>query len=166
MGSGFRGDFGLTKGSKSYSIAASIKDSKLVFSQIICAPTNIQKMAKRSPMNIPSTALYKVQSKDGYKQVKFNYEKGNTKYEIRWHEKTKDSPKYMQESWQVEKTVKGKGYGTNPIPKQKFNLIKGQNWKKIWIPHNEYQKCIVAKKNGTLTQKQKEVLDNAHWRDE
>lgn len=165
MGSGFRGDFGATKGSKSHILAASKHDPVLVISTLSSASKSIKDKAKRSPISIPSTATYKEQQKDGYKQVTYKFERDGVKYESRWHEKTPNSPSYMGKSWQVEKIVPGQGHGSNPRQKERFHLLKGKNGNKSWISHDKYQECIKAKNNGTLTKKQKEVLDNAHWKD-
>ena len=165
MGSGVRGNFGNTKGSKKHILAASKNDSILAISNLSGASKSIKAKAERSPINIPPGATYKEQQKDGYKQVTFKFERDGVKYESRWHEKTPSSPRYMKKSWQVEKIVKGQGHGSNPRQKVRYHLLKGKNGKKKWISHENYQKCIRAKNNGTLTQKQKEVLDNAHWKD-
>ena len=165
MGSGFRWDFGATKGSKSHILAATKKDSVLVISTLSGASKSIKDKAERSPINLPSNATYKEQQKDGYKQISFKFERDGVKYESRWHEKTPNSPNYMGKSWQVEKIVKGQGHGSNPRQKERYHLLKGKNGSKKWISHEKYQECIKAKNNGTLTQKQKEVLDSAHWRD-
>ena len=95
MGSGYRGDFGATKGSRSHILAASKNDSVLVISTLSGASKSIRDKADRSPINIPSGATYKEQQKDGYKQVIFKFERDGVKYESRWHEKTPNSPNYM-----------------------------------------------------------------------
>ncbi len=165
MGSGYRGNFGATKGSKSHILAASKNESGLVINTLTGASKSIKDKAKRSPINIPSSATYKEQHKHGYKQITYRYERDGVKYESRWHEKTPNSPSHMDKSWQVEKIVKGHGYGSKPRQKEKYHLLKGKNGAKKWISHEKYQECIKAKNNGTLTKKQKEVLNNAHWKD-
>lgn len=165
MGSGYRGNFGATKGSKSQILAVSKSNSVLVISTLAEASKSIKDKAERSPINIPSSATYKEQQKDGYKQVIYKFERDGVKYESRWHEKTPKSPSYMGKSWQVEKIVKGQGHGSNPRSKERYHLLKGKNGTKKWISHNKYQECIIAKNNGTLTKRQKEVLDSAHWND-
>lgn len=163
MGSGIRGNFGKTKGSN---ILAANKSSNTITVKVLSgADKSIKNKAERSPISIPSTATYKEQQKEGYKQITFKFEKNGAKYESRWHEKTPNSPKYMGKSWQVEKIINGKGYGSNSRPRERYHLIKGKNGAKKWISHKEYQACITAKNNGTLTKKQKEVLDGAHWKD-
>ena len=69
------------------------------------------------------------------------------------------------ERQKLEKIVKGQGHGSNPRSKERYHLLKGKNGTKKWISHNKYQECIIAKNNGTLTKRQKEVLDSAHWND-
>ena len=165
MGSGFRGNFGATKGSKSQTLAQIKNDSVLVIDTLLVAPKKIKKKAENSPIKIPSSAIYKEQKKDGYKQVTFKFERNGIKYESRWHEKTPNSPSYMEKSWQVEKIIKGQGHGSNSKQKKRYHLLKGMNGTKKWISHEKYQKCIIAKNKGILTKKQKEVLDNAHWKD-
>ena len=34
-----------------------------------------------------------------------------------------------------------------------------------WVSKQEWQAAIRARKNGTATQEQKEMLDNGHWKD-
>jgi len=166
MGSGYRGNFGSTIGSKSDLVMAVIKKPVLIIdNDLSMASKSIQNYAKSSPIKIPSYATYKEQQKNGYKQLSFKFERNGVKYESRWHEKTPNSPNYMGSSWQVEKIVKGIGNGLNARPSKKYHLLKMKNGQKKWIDHKEYQKCIQAKNNGTLTEKQKEVLDSAHWRD-
>lgn len=165
MGSGYRGDFGQTKGSKNYILASSKKDNYLSVSLLYGAPKNIKEKASKSPISIPNSSVYKVQKKNGYKQITFKFEKGGVKYESRWHEKTPNSPNYMKNSWQVTKTIKGKGYGNNVKKKEVWHMIKNNNGKIKWISNSQYQEAIRAKKNGTLTDKQREVLNSAHWRD-
>lgn len=165
MGSGYRGDFGATKGSKSQILAANKSESVLVISTLAGASKSIRDKAERSPINIPSSATYKEQQKNGYKQIIYKFERDGVKYESRWHEKTPNSPSYMGKSWQVEKIVKGKGHGSNPRSKERYHLLKGKNGTKKWISHDKYQECIKAKNKGTLTKKQREVLDSAHWKD-
>ena len=161
MGSGIRGNFGATKGSKIQQSTSSTSENNTLSS----ASQSIKNNAERSPINILSNATYKEQQKNGYKQVTYKFKRDGVEYESRWHEKTPNSPNYMGKSWQVDKIVKGKGYGPNPRQSERYHLLKGKNGSKRWISHQEYQECIKAKKKGTLTKKQKEVLDSAHWKD-
>ena len=55
----------------------------------------------------------------------------------------------------------GVGYGKNARPKQEEVLV-GKN---KWISKQDWKNAIMARKKGTLTQQQKEWLDNGHWKD-
>ena len=64
-------------------------------------------------------------------------------------------------SWVVERKKSGVGYGKNARPKQEEVLV-GKN---KWISKQDWKNAIMARKKGTLTQQQKEWLDNGHWKD-
>lgn len=114
-------------------------------------------LPKSSPIEIPNNAEFKVQIKDEYTQVKYDWKKEEYKYQARWHTKTPNSPGYESESWVVERKIPGIGSGLNARHSTNEVLV-GTKWisKKIW------QEAIYAKKNGTATVQQKEVLKNGH----
>jgi len=77
------------------------------------------------------------------------------------HRSPLQTPKEQGNSWVVERKKSGVGYGKNARPKQEEVLV-GKN---KWISKQEWKNAIMARKKGTLTQQQKEWLDNGHWKD-
>lgn len=118
-------------------------------------------IAKRSPIKVPKKATAQVQSKNGYSQIKYTWESGNYKYTSRWHTRTPNAPKNQGTSWVVERKIPGIGYGKN-IRKPKEEVLVGKN---KWISKDKWKEAITAQRNGTATKKQKEWLDNGHWKD-
>ena len=118
-------------------------------------------IAKRSPIKVPKKATAQVQSKNGYSQIKYTWESGNYKYTSRWHTRTPNAPKNQGTSWVVERKIPGVGYGKN-FRKPKEEVLVGKN---KWISKDDWREAIKAKNNGTATKKQKEWLDNGHWKD-
>ncbi len=118
-------------------------------------------IAKRSPIRIPKKAQTQVQVKDGYSQIKYKWESGKYKYMSRWHTRMPNAPKNQGTSWVVERRLPGVGYGKN-AGKPKEEILVGKN---KWISSTEWGNAIKARRNGTATKKQKEWLDNGHWKD-
>lgn len=114
-------------------------------------------LPETSPVDIPSDADVEIQTKSNYNQVQYKWGEGEYKYTARWHTKTPNSPSYESESWVIERRIPGIGFGKNARPRIKEVLV-GKKWvsKKIW------QKAITAKKNGSATKEQKELLKNGH----
>lgn len=144
MGTGAGGNFGNTKGSRQNHADYISKE-----------------LPKGSPIKIPSTATIKEETKNGYDQVKYTWKHGNFSYTSHWHTRTPNAPKEQGNSWVVERRKSGVGYGKNASRKQEDVLV-GKN---KWISKQEWKNAIIARKNGTLTQQQKEWLDNGHWKD-
>ena len=144
MGAGFHGGFGGTHGAGE-NRKDHIKNT----------------LPKRSPVKIPSSATIKEGQKNGYDQVKYTWKKGDYSYTSRWHTRTPNAPKEQGNSWVVERKKSGVGYGKNARPKQEEVLV-GKN---KWISKQDWKNAIMARKKGTLTQQQKEWLDNGHWKD-
>ena len=109
-------------------------------------------------VHLKSRAL---KQKNGYDQVKYTWKKGDYSYTSRWHTRTPNAPKEQGDSWVVERKKSGVGYGKNARPKQEEVLV-GKN---KWISKQDWKNAIMARKKGTLTQQQKEWLDNGHWKD-
>ena len=65
MGSGYRGNFGKTKGSKNNTIAASSSESLLVIKTLGSASIEIKNIAEKAPLSISKNAVYDIQSKNG-----------------------------------------------------------------------------------------------------
>lgn len=118
-----------------------------------------------SPLKIPKNAIIIEQEKNGYSQVKYSWHKGKYDYICRWHTKTPNSPAGESSSWVVERTIPGIGHGKNARPRKTEVLIHiSTSGKHKWIDKKIWQEAIRARKNGTLTEKQKEILQNGHWK--
>lgn len=119
-----------------------------------------------SPIKIPLNASIKDEYKAaGYRQIKYRWNYGEYNYTSRWHEKTPNAPKDQGSTWVVERKRKGIGYGPNVRPKIVEVLVgKYANGQNIWVNKKLWKEAIAARKNGTATQKQKEMLDNGHWK--
>lgn len=143
MGAGFHGGFGSTFGQKK-NHTQYLKNE----------------LSKLSPIKIPSNATIKEEKKNGYDQVKYTWQKGEYSYTSRWHTRTPNAPKEQGESWVVQRDKPGIGYGKNARPGE-HDILVGKN---KWISKRVWQDAIRARKNGTITQEQKELLDNGHWK--
>lgn len=122
---------------------------------------NLKELRKGSPIKIPSTASVKVETKNGYNQVKYTWKHGEYTYTSRWHTRTPNAPKEQGNSWVVQRNRPGKGYGKDARP-AKHDVLIGKN---KWVPLKEWKAAIYARKNGTATKQQEEMLDNGHWKD-
>lgn len=60
----------------------------------------------------------------------------------------------------VQRDIAGIGYGKEVRP-ARHEILVGKN---KWVPNSEWQDVIRARKNGTATKEQKELLDNGHWK--
>lgn len=117
-------------------------------------------LPKTSPIAIPSTAIIKEEQKNGYKQVKYTWEYEDFSYTSRWHTRTPNAPIEQGDSWVVQRDKAGIGYGKDVRPAQHEILI-GEN---EWVKRSEWQDAIRARKKGTATKEQEELLDNGHWK--
>lgn len=121
-------------------------------------------LPKSSPLKVPKTAEVKEEHKNGYDQVKYTWQRGDYQYQSRWHERTPNAPKKQGNSWVVERRIPGVGYGTNARKSKREVLVgKTSSGKNIWVDKKIWQAAIAARKNGTATAKQKEMLDHGHW---
>lgn len=143
MGAGFHGGFGETKGTtdthKSY-----LENG----------------LPKTSPIPIPKTAKIIEEKKDGYDQVKYTWTEKDYSYTSRWHTRTPNAPPEQGNSWVVQRDQAGIGYGKDARP-AKHEILVGKD---KWVSKKEWQDAIRARKNGTATKEQKEMLDNGHWK--
>ena len=117
-------------------------------------------LPKSSPIKIPSSAIIIEEQKNGYEQVKYTWKKDDYSYTSRWHTRTPNAPKEQGDSWVVQRDKAGIGYGKNARP-AKHEILVGKN---KWVSKKEWQAAIRARKNGTATKEQKEILDNGHWK--
>lgn len=129
--------------------------------KLVDSARDIIKTAKRSPIEIPKTATVKEQAKNGYSQIKYTWQSGDYKYISRWHTQTPNAPAGQGNTWVVERRRPGIGYGKNIEP-PKHEILIGKN---KWVPMQIWQEAINAKKAGTATKLQKEMLNNGHWKD-
>lgn len=53
-------------------------------------------------------------------------------------------------------------HGISCYRKPKEEVLVGKN---KWISKRDWKNAITARQNGTATKKQKEWLDNGHWKD-
>lgn len=143
MGAGFHGGFGNTHGAN--------ENHKDYIENTL---------PKTSPITIPASATIKEEKKKGYDQVKYTWEHGEFTYTSRWHTRTPNAPKEQGDSWVVQRDIPGIGYGKEVRP-ARHEILVGKN---KWIPKSEWQDAIRARKNGTATKEQKELLDNGHWK--
>ncbi len=123
-------------------------------------------LPESSPILIPVDAKIKDEQKAaGYRQIKYEWEKGEYKYISRWHERTPNAPKNQKESWVVERKKKGIGFGKNARPKKEEILVgKDKKGNLVWIDKHIWNQAIAARRNGTATKEQEELLDNGHWK--
>lgn len=112
---------------------------------------------KHSPIKVPKNAIVKKQSKNSYEQIKDIWSTTKYRYESRWHTKTPNASDNKQ-SWVVTRTAKGKGYGKNVISKR-IEVLVG----KRWVSWSKWQEAISAKKNGTASKKQLNMLNKGHF---
>lgn len=122
-------------------------------------------LPKSSPLKIPSNATIKEEQKNGYQQIKYNWDRGDYKYQSRWHTRTPGAPKNQGNTWVVEKRRPGIGNGKNARPAERYVMVgKNKNGSPKWIDRKKWDAAIRARKNGTATKEQKEMLDHGHWK--
>lgn len=124
---------------------------------------DLRTLSTSSPMHIPKNANIIEQQKEGYQQVKYQWKRGEYKYVGRWHQRTPNAPATRGNSWVIERIKPGVARGPNARPSVHEIYIKGKNGKGYWISKQRWFSAVAARKRGTATPKQKEVLDNGHW---
>ena len=116
----------------------------------------VERYRKKAPIEIPDTAKYKAKSMaDGYEQISYKWNDGTYKYEVRWHTRTSGAPEGQGNTWVIQRTIPGNG---GKKPSTQF-LIGENEWVEGW----KWYDAISARKNGTATQEQIELLDKGHW---
>ena len=116
----------------------------------------VERYRKKAPIEIPDTAKYKAKSMaDGYEQISYKWNDGTYKYEVRWHTRTSGAPEGQGNTWVIQRTIPGNG---GKKPSTQF-LIGENEWVEGWYD------AISARKNGTATQEQIELLDKGHWKE-
>lgn len=111
---------------------------------------------KKSPIEIPEGASYKAQSKTGFEQISYKWNDGTYKYESRWHTRTSGAPETQGNTWVIQRTKPGSG-GTKPYTE----FLAGDDW----VPATKWYDAIAARKAGTATTEQIEILDKGHWKE-
>ena len=118
----------------------------------------VERYRKKAPIEIPDTAKYKAKSMaDGYEQISYKWNDGTYKYEVRWHTRTSGAPEGQGNTWVIQRTIPGNG---GKKPSTQF-LIGENEWVEGW----KWYDAISARKNGTVTQEQIELLDKGHWKE-
>ena len=118
----------------------------------------VERYRKKAPIEIPDTAKYKAKSMaDGYEQISYKWNDGTYKYEVRWHTRTSGAPEGQGNTWVIQRTIPGNG---GKKPSTQF-LIGEKEWVEGW----KWYDAISARKNGTATQEQIELLDKGHWKE-
>ena len=118
----------------------------------------VERYRKKAPIEIPDTAKYKAKSMaDGYEQISYKWNDGTYKYEVRWHTHTSGAPEGQGNTWVIQRTIPGNG---GKKPSTQF-LIGENEWVEGW----KWYDAISARKNGTATQEQIELLDKGHWKE-
>lgn len=118
----------------------------------------VERYRKKAPIEIHDTAKYKAKSMaDGYEQISYKWNDGTYKYEVRWHTRTSGAPEGQGNTWVIQRTIPGNG---GKKPSTQF-LIGENEWVEGW----KWYDAISARKNGTATQEQIELLDKGHWKE-
>ena len=118
----------------------------------------VERYRKKAPIEIPDTAKYKAKSMaDGYEQISYKWNDGTYKYEVRWHTRTSGAPEGQGNTWVIQRTIPGNG-GKKPSTQ----FLIGEN---EWVEGRKWYDAISARKNGTATQEQIELLDKGHWKE-
>lgn len=117
-------------------------------------------LVKSSPLKIPKNAQIDDQIKTGYEQVKYRWKKGKFKYTLRWHTRTPDAPPEQGTTWVVER----RRMGDSRTQHIDYILIGKKGKKNIWVFKNVWEDAIKARKVGTATKEQEELLKNGHWK--
>ena len=135
--------------------SATIKFSEMTDNEIAKI---VEEYRKKAPIEIPDTAKYKAKSMaDGYEQISYKWNDGTYKYEVRWHTRTSGAPKGQGNTWVIQRTIPGNG---ETKPSTQFLIGKNE-----WIEGWKWYDAINARKNGTATQEQIELLDKGHWKE-
>lgn len=114
------------------------------------------KYAETSPIEIPSNATMKIQSKTGYDQIQFKWSDGNYKYDARWHTRTPGAPAEQGSTWVIERITPGNVNGQRSVS----YILTGED---EWTPRKVWQDAITARQNGVATDAQNDILKGGHW---
>ncbi|WP_052807254.1 hypothetical protein [Risungbinella massiliensis] len=104
-----------------------------------------------APIRIPVSAFIKVEYKNSYKQIKFNWCEGNYRYQARWHTRTRFAPSWQGNTWVIERTDQ----------KEKTSCVLTNT--NVWTPKRVWQRAIQARKRGRANDEQYFLLNFGHW---
>lgn len=118
----------------------------------------VEEYRKKAPIEIPDTAGFKAKSMaGGYEQISYKWNDGTYKYEVRWHTRTPGAPEGQGNTWVIQRTIPGRD-GTKPSTQ--FMIGKNE-----WVEGWKWYGAITARKDGTATPEQMEMLDKGHWKE-
>ncbi len=119
-------------------------------------------IALKSPVKIPEGATKKIEvKKNGYYQIKYEWPGDDGfNYTSRWHTRPPNSPAEQMDTFVVERTAPGIGYGKNPR-KRVEQVLVGEN---KWVLKDDWKAARRANGRKTITREQEEMLYNGHWK--
>lgn len=88
-----------------------------------------EELRAQAPWVIPPAAKVISKTKNGYRQVKFTWEKGGWHYEARWHSRLPAARFITYPSWRLDRVRPGKGYGPAAAPRINQTWVAGK-----WLP--------------------------------
>lgn len=115
----------------------------------------IPELSKQAPVDIPSDATVKIQTKNGYDQITFKWSENGYNYEVRWHTRTPGAPAEQGNTWVVSRVTPGTPTGQVRAE----HILVGDTW----VPGYQWQDAINAYSNGTATAEQLQLLMDGHW---
>ena len=113
---------------------------------------NLTKLSEHSdtlkefcPLKVPKTHNIKAEYKRaGYYMLSFRWKRGEYEYNARWHTRTPNAPKEQENTWVIERTLKGKStidllsdYIVFDIEKESGVEVVGETKVKIAIEEDE-----------------------------
>ena len=138
-------------------------ENETMIAEIALKGYDLRTLRNSSPLRIPRSASIQEQQKQGYQQVKYQWQRGAYRYTSRWHQRTPNAPASQGNSWVIERVRPGKGYGSDAKPAIREVFIRGANGKGHWISRQRWDEAIRAQRQGTATIEQKEMLKHGHW---
>ena len=118
--------------------------------------------AKKAPIDIPDTATMKPRTmNNGYEQITYAWRENEYKYVVRWHSRTPGAPIEQGNTWVITRKIPGSG-GQKP---RSFYKIGNTGTDADWVKGKDWFDAINARKAGTATPHQLEILDAGHWKE-
>ena len=119
-------------------------------------------LSQSSPIKIPANAkvIPQIKQNGPYYHIKYIWDADDGfEYTCRWHTRTGGAPLEQGDSWVVERVKHGIGFGENAHKATKQVYVKNKGW----VDAEVWEAARKARKTGTSTQKQKELLNDGHW---